>query len=190
MLRKNSNENGFSYIDVMCGIVIMMVGILAMLSALMANLVRSHESEKRIIAKQIALSTVESIITAKEIKTVGGDKHWFAMRNVLDTVPVDEINGIFLTGRNPVREQMGADGFAGTADDACAAPSPCGANTSDVMNGFDREIVITDIDDPDRPFPIYPIKRRRIEVTVRYSISSLTGSQTASTIIADYEETK
>lgn len=190
MLRKKSNEDGFSYIDVMCAIVILMVGILAMISALMANLVRSFESEKRIIAKQIALSTVESIITAKEIKTIGGDKNWFAMRNVMPSVPVNEINGIFLTGQNPVREELGDDGFTGTADDACAATGPCGTNNSAVLNGFTREIVITDIDDPDRPYPIYPIKQRRVEVTIRYFVGSLRGNQTASTIIADYEETK
>src|SRR4051812_17132179 len=60
MLQK-TNESGFSYIDVMIALVILMVGILASAAALTANLVRSFETEKQVVAKQIALSTIESI---------------------------------------------------------------------------------------------------------------------------------
>ena len=52
------NERGFSYIDVMIALVILLVGILASTAALTANLVRSYETEKQVIAKQIALSTI------------------------------------------------------------------------------------------------------------------------------------
>ena len=70
-MRINKDQSGFSYIDVMIAIVIMMVGILAMVGALSANLVRSMESERRVMAKQLALSTIESIISAKEIEREG-----------------------------------------------------------------------------------------------------------------------
>ena len=49
-MRINKDQSGFSYIDVMIAIVIMMVGILAMVGALSANLVRSMESERRVMA--------------------------------------------------------------------------------------------------------------------------------------------
>ena len=77
-----SNEDGFSYIDVMIAIVIMLVGILALTSALTANLIRSYETDKRIIAKQIALSTIESIISARDIQRPGTIEGWDSVGNI------------------------------------------------------------------------------------------------------------
>ena len=94
----------------MIAIVIMMVGILAMVGALSANLVRSMESERRVMAKQLALSTIESIVSAKEIERAGVVDGWDSLRNVLTSVPMGETNGIFVTGFNPVREDIGWDG--------------------------------------------------------------------------------
>lgn len=74
MTRKKDRQAGFSYIDVMIALVIMMVGILAMVGALSANLVRSLESEKRTLAKQLALSTIESIISAKRYAVSASSK--------------------------------------------------------------------------------------------------------------------
>lgn len=191
------NEAGFSYIDVMIAIVIMLVGILAMLGALTANLVRSYETERRVIAKQMALSTIESIISAKEIERPGVVDGWDSIRNVIAPPPVGVPNGIFLTGSNPVRERLGDDGVAGTADDACPAPGPCpytcpapgpcGANTSPIVTGYMREIIITDLDDPERPYPTYEISRRRIDVNIRYATQRGFLTESASTIVTDYE---
>jgi type II secretory pathway pseudopilin PulG len=192
MTIKDTNEKGFSYIDVMIAIVILMVGILAMVGALSANLVRSMESEERVIAKQMALSTIESIISAKEIERPGVIEGWQSLRNVLGTPPVGEPNGIFVTGWQPVREEMGWDGVAGTIDDACPASGPCVVsgrpnNTSNVIKGFQREIVITDVDDPERPYPTHPITRRRIDVNIKYFVNQAVRQESASTIIANYE---
>lgn len=190
MLVSKSNSSGFSYIDVMCAIVILMVGILAMVSALMANLVRSYESEKRVVAKQMALSTIESIISAKEIERPGVIDGWLSIRNVIEPPPAGEPNGIFLPGWNPVREEQGWDGVAGTIDDACAATGPCvvtgrTTNASAVVEGFDRLITITDVEDPERPAP-NPIKRRRVDVQIRYYTGQLQETRSASTIVTDY----
>lgn len=193
MAHKRDSEKGFSYIDVIIAIMILMVGILAMLGALSANLVRGMEAEQKVIAKQMALSTLESIISAKEIDRPGVIGGWDSLRNVLGVVPVGEIDGIFVTGWNPVREEMGWDGVAGTIDDACAATGPCVVagrpdNNSPVLNGYQRQIVITDIEDPERPTSaLYPISRRRIDVTVRYFVSLSQREQTASTIITNNE---
>ncbi len=193
MLRRKRKESGFSYIDVMIAIVILMVGILGLVSALLANLVRSYESEKLIVSKQLALSTVESIISAKELKRPGVAAGWFSIRNVINPPPATQANGIFLTGYNPVRESMGPDGVAGTADDACVATGPCvvGAgvpNTSAVLQGFDREIVITDLDDPERPAPSNPISRRTVTVNVRYAVNQAFRTQSVTTILTNYDE--
>ena len=189
-IRKRGQE-GFTYIDVMIAIVIMMVGVLAMVGALAANLIRSMESERRIMAKQVALSTIESITSAKDIQRPGVVDGWDSLRNVMGSVPVGEINGIFVTGYNPVRVDSGWDGVAGTVDDACAGTGPCvvsgrPTNSSALMMGFQREIVITDVADPERPSPPNPITRRRIDVNIKYFVNQATRNETASTIITNY----
>jgi len=191
MSTKSNKESGFSYIDVMIAVVIMLVGVLAMVGALSANLIRSMESEKRTMAKQLALSTIESIISAKEIMRPGVIEGWNSLRNVQPNLPEGEIDGVFLNGMNPVRTDVGWDGVAGTADDACAGPGACVVpgepdNTSALMQGFQRQIVITDVEDPERPHPPNPISRRRIEVTVRYFVNQATREETTSTLITNY----
>ncbi|MBV9215954.1 MAG: hypothetical protein JO053_07230 [Acidobacteria bacterium] len=186
-----NKQDGFSYIDVMIALVIMLVGVLAMAGALSANLVRSMEAEKRTQAKQLALSTIESIISAKEIERPGVVDGWDSLRNVQASVPAGDINGIFVTGFNPVRQDVGWDGVAGTVDDACAGSGPCNvsgrpSNTSALVQGFQRQIVITDVDDPERPAPPNPITRRRIDVTIKYFVNQATRTETASTIITHY----
>lgn len=183
-------ENGFSYIEVMIALVILMVGLLGMLSALTSNLLRSYEAEKRVAAKQIALSTIESIIAAKQIQRPGVIEGWESIRNVVDDLPPGEINGIFLNGMRPIREELGWDGVAGTIDDACDGMGACvvsgrPTNTSAVVNGFQREIIITDVEDSERPAP-NPISRRRITVNVRYYVNHLVRDESVSTIVTNY----
>jgi hypothetical protein len=190
MLKRNT-EGGFSYIDVMIALVIMLIGVLAMVGALSANLVRSLESEKRTMAKQLALSTIESIISAKDLQRPGVVDGWDSLQNVQSGLPTGQINGIFLTGYCPVRTEVGWDGVAGTIDDACANSGPCVVtgrpnNNSPLMNGFMREIVITDVDDPERPHPPNPITRRRIDVNIKYFVNQATRTESTSTIITNY----
>ena len=186
-----SLEKGFSYIEVMIALVILMVGVLQMASALSANLLRSYETEKRIISKQIALSTMESIISARDIARVGAVEGWDSIGNV-GTNPVNgSPRGIFLTGYTPIREDSGADGVAGTADDACPENTNCpstlgGTNMSAVVKGYQRQIVITDVPDPERPSPPYAIARRRIDINIKYYFNSISRTETVSTIITNY----
>lgn len=197
MIRHRNSEQGFSYIDVMIAIVILLVGVLAMLSALTANLIRSFESEKRVVAKQLALSTLESITSAKEIGRTDVFTNWNAVRNV-NAPPINDqsgnpVYGIFLTGFNPIRDDEGRDGVSGTADDACPSGSPCVVgtytNNSAIKSGYERQVIITDIDDSERPFPTYAIKRRRVEVHIRYFANQLAREEVVSTILSDYTDT-
>lgn len=193
MLQK-SNERGFSYIDVMIALVILMVGILASTAALTANLLRSYETEKQVIAKQIALSTIESIFSARDIARTGAISGWNSIGNEGSNPDSGGTpQGVFLNDFRPIREDLGWDGVAGTSDDACAAGAVCQVsgrpdNTSEVLSGFERRIVITDLQDSERPSPPHPISRRRIDVTVRYFVNRLQREQTVSTIIANYAE--
>jgi type II secretory pathway pseudopilin PulG len=194
MMLNKTNERGFSYIDVMIALVILMVGILASAAALTANLVRSFETEKQVVAKQIALSTIESIFSARDIARTGAVSGWNSVGNVGSNPDSGGTpQGIFLSNFCPIRQDMGWDGVAGTADDACPAGSACQVsgrpdNNSEVLKGFERRIVITDLQDAERPSPPHAISRRRIDVTVRYNINQLQREQTVSTIITNYSE--
>lgn len=193
MKRKNIKESGFSYIDVMLGLVILLAGVLGATGALTANLLRSYESEKQIIAKQLALSTIESIFSARDIARAGAIEGWDSVGNVGNNVVGGIAKGVFMTGWRPVREDIGWDGVAGTIDDACDAGSACQVsgrpdNTSNVILGFERQIIITDIPDPERPSPPHAISRRRIDVIIRYNVNQLVRQQTISTIIANYKD--
>lgn len=193
MFQKN-NERGFSYIDVMIALVILMVGILASTAALTANLVRSYETEKQVVAKQVALSTIESIFSARDIARPGAISGWETIGNVGSNPDSSGTpRGVFISDFRPIRADLGWDGVAGTVDDACAAGSACQVsgrpdNNSEVMDGFERRIVITDLQDSERPSPPHPIARRRIDITVRYWVKQIRREQTVSTIIANYSE--
>lgn len=181
-------ENGFSYIDVMIAVVILMIGVMALAATLTANLVRSYETEKQIIAKQLAVSTIESIISARDINRNGADDGWVTVANVNPGDP--QSRGIFLNGWTPIREDLGLDGIAGTADDACPANGFCDVNgnqnTSPELPGFERQIVITDVNDPERPTPPNPITRKRIDITIRYRINQVLRQQAVSTMLSVY----
>lgn len=185
-------ENGFSYIDVMIAIVILIVGVLAMASTLTANLVRSLDTEKRMIAKQVAVSTIESIISARDIQRPDGIKGWDAVGNKNNNVVDGTAQGIFLNGWCPIRQDLGLDGVAGTNDDACPANSICDnfggtQNNSAVLKGYERQIVITDVPDPERPTPPFAVFRRRIDVTIRFFSSQALRQEVVSTIITNYQ---
>lgn len=170
---KKKNENGFSYLDVMVGMVILLVGCTALVSAITAAVLRSRDNQQQLMAKQIASSTLESIFSARDISRTAGVDSWLTVGNV-GTNPDPNTGvpqGIFLTGLRPIREDAGADNVVGTADDACNAPGNCGTNSSAVIDGFWRQVTITDINDPDRPSPplgTWPIMMRRVDVVIKY----------------------
>lgn len=190
-MKRKKREQGFSYIDVMIALTIMLVGILAMTGAVMANLVRSYDTDKQVIAKQLALSTIESVFTAKEIKRNDGSglnvTGWDSIGNVGNN-PVSGVpQGIFLTGFRPIRVEEGADGIFGTADDACdegiACPGANGAtNTSRVLTGYTRQIEITDVQEGVNE----AIGKRLVKVTVKYLVNGGSRQETMTTLVSFY----
>ncbi len=177
---KSTAQEGFTYIEVMCAMVILLIGILAQLTALSFSVLRQSESEQQNAARQIASSTLESIFAARDLGKESGISSW----EMINTSDVNN-NGIFVGGWNPIRESAGKDGIQGTADDSCVSNSQCTVNgytnSSPLIEGFERKIVITNIQEENSS----AVKRRRIEVKVRYIVGQLQREQTLATIIAD-----
>ena len=178
------NEAGFSYIDLMIAMVILMVGILGLTGAITVNLIRSYETDSQLIAKQHALATIESIFSAKEIAMPGSVENWDAIGNVGTNIVDGVPRGVFLTGFNPIRQDQGWDGVAGTADDACASGAGCVSsghptNNSPEAKSFLRRIVITDV--------VGQPGKRRVEVTIRYAVSRTFREEKMATLITTYQ---
>jgi len=181
----NKNEAGFSYIDLMIAMVILMVGILGLTGAITVNLIRSYETDSQLLAKQYALSSIESIFAARSISAVGSVEGWDSIGNVGNNIGTDgQPKGIFLAGFNPIRAEEGWDGVVGTADDACAEGTNCTslgnpANTSAVMKGYLRRIIITDV--ANQP------GKRRVEITIRYAVNRTFREEKMATLITQYQ---
>lgn len=175
------SESGFSYIDVMIAIVILMVGILALLSAISGSILQARGQEQQLLAKQIATSTMESIMSVKE--TDPTRLGWTAIGNVGSNLDAGGVaKGIFVTGFQTVKLDPGPDEVIGTADD-----------TGTSVQGLQRRIVITDVCDPDRPSPTIcspagssPVRIRSVAVTVTYFVGAVQRQEVLTTVLTDY----
>jgi Tfp pilus assembly protein PilV len=182
---KDNSSAGFSYIDVMIAIVILMVGILALLSGMSGAVLQTKGQENQLNAKQVATSTMESIMSVKE--TDAARLGWMSVGNVgsnYDTA-TGTFKGIFVVGEQPVRADAGPDEVLGTADDNGAT-----------LQAMTREIVITDQCDPDRPSPNCPtpgtanVRIRTVRVTVKYFVGQIPRQEVLTTVLTDYAVTE
>jgi type II secretory pathway pseudopilin PulG len=176
------SQKGFSYIDVMIALVILMFGVLSMMAAVSWSMVQAKGHEQQLLAKQVATSTLESIMAVKE--TDPTRLGWPAVGNVgSNPDPATGIaQGIFAVGFQPVRVDAGPDQVIGTADD-----------TGTTLSQLRRQIVITDICDPDRPSPgicnpagVHPVRIRSVVVTVTYNVGGLQRQEQVATVLTDY----
>lgn len=171
-------EAGFSYIDVMIAVTILMVGVMAMLAAITSGMVMTTTSQQQLAAKQYALSTVEAIFSARDLETLGFD----AVGNAGDTtIP----GGVFLSGDRPFYSTAGPDGIIGTADDQAGSDGVVGtSDDAQAVDGFSRQIVITNVPDPDRPAAA--ISLRQIDVTVSYKFGRGQNTEKMTSYVANY----
>lgn len=176
---QNKSQAGFSYIDVMAAVVILLVGILALLSAITGAIFQAKGQEQLLNAKQIATSTMESIMSVKEtdVSRLGWNKVGNVGSNIVEGVP----QGIFLTDFQPVKVDAGADEVIGTADDS-----------GTTVTGFERKVVITDECDVDRPSPncatpgTFKVRMRSVEVTITYYVGAIKKQEILRTVLTDY----
>lgn len=170
---KNKNEDGFSILETIISMVILTVGLLAALSAMTFALLYSQISQKKTEAKEIAGSILENVFAIRDIQSQDGlaISGWDAVQIKQTGNP-----GIFISGWYPIRDGTGADGIYGTTDDSCPVGGSCAPN---VVPGFDRNIAITDIVENG------VVRKRRIDVTVRYQVGGLSRQETLATIISN-----
>jgi type II secretory pathway pseudopilin PulG len=181
--KQKEKELGFSLIETMIALVVMLIGILGAMAAISYGVMSMQESEKRSLSKEYARSTMETIFSMRDL----------AAFDTLDASATYSFNamqikngsngGVFLDGWNPIRESPGADGIFGTDDDACFAGGTCVVgttiNSSKVISGFERKIEVYDI--PENGV----VKKRRITVRIRFNVGRLQREETESTIVAD-----
>lgn len=177
-MNDNSGESGFSYIDVMIAVTILLVGVMAMLSAITSGIVMTTTSQQQLNAKQFAQSTIESIFSARDLDALGFD----AIGNVGNTsIP----GGVFLTGDRKFYSTAGPDGVVGTADDAAGPDGTLGtSDDTPPVDAFTRQITITNVPDPDRPTAV--ISLRQIDVTISYKLGKSQYLETMTSYVANY----
>lgn len=181
-MKQGKNEKGFSLIETVLALVILLVGILATMGAISYGVLSMQESEKRVLAKEVARSTMETIFSIRDMQAfdpqTGESYNWETLQIASGTN-----GGVFLDGWRPIRENPGSDGIFGTADDACDAPNPCVSgtytNSSAVVSGLTRRIEIFDITENN------VVRKRRITVSVRYFVGQLQRDEVESTIVAN-----
>ena len=177
-MSKQDQQAGYSYIDVMIAVTILLVGIMAMLAAITRGVQMTTRGQDQLAAKQYALSTVEAIFSARDLDNLGFD----SIGNVGDSaIP----SGVFETGDRQFYTTAGPDGIVGTADDS-AGPDRVVGNADDTppVDGFLRSITITNIPDPDRPTAA--ITLRQIDVTIIYQMGNTQQRETVTTYAANY----
>jgi type IV pilus modification protein PilV len=123
-------EGGFTMIEVMIAIVVMLIGVLAVIASLATAVAATQSSEEDLIARQKALEAMESIYTARNSQQIT----FAQVANVAN-------GGIFTDGATPLL-CAGPDGLVGTTDDvpcttAAGATCPDGGAECMVLPGPD-----------------------------------------------------
>ena len=169
------NQQGFSLLECMISMVILMVGLLSLLSVFGLAMASTQTSQENNTAKQLANEAMEGILTARETANIT----WAQINNTGS-------GGIFLPGFLPIN-CAGIDGIIGTADDAACGPQTlelpgpngvfagncpaAGPDTCLPLTSFTRQIQI---------LPVFPVgggpalaTLRAVTITVQYSTPQL-----------------
>jgi type IV pilus modification protein PilV len=178
-------QRGFSLIEVMISMVILVIGSLGLLSVFGLAVKASQTSQQDMIARQLASETIEGIYTARNISQISFNQ----IRNVSS-------GGLFLDGMHSAM-CSGPDGTIDTADDSpCLTasgavcpnggvkclnePGPDGImGTSDdivlSLNNYQRQVLITPLLDS-AGNPIQTLNQ--VTVTVQYTVPNSTVPKT------------
>jgi prepilin-type N-terminal cleavage/methylation domain-containing protein len=160
--RQATRERGFTLIEVIIAMLILVIGLVSLLGVFSQALVAVSFAQEDMIAKQKVREALESIYTARNTQAI-----------TFDQIKSVSAGGIFLEGMQPLR-LAGADGLIGTADDGAIEelrlPGPDGllATADDevrTLTNFRRQISF----DPVIIGAVASGDIRRLTVTVQYT---------------------
>ncbi len=179
-----ADARGFSLIEVIISIAILMIGLLALVATFGLALASTANSQEDLVAKQKAMEAVESIYTARNTQQLG----FGAIANT------NAAGGIFKQGYQPLLA-AGADGLVGTTDDTnfpvCPSGVECinlpgpdgilgtGDDTQMSLSNFERQITITSVLQPDGTANA---NLKQVQVDVRYTKAGSSKKRTYTTI--------
>jgi type II secretory pathway pseudopilin PulG len=178
MQAQRDTQSGFTLVEVVCAMGLIIIGIIGLEGALAFGVRQLTASQDQFIAAARAAEAIESVFKARDNKVLT----WSQIRNVRGASGAD--GGVFLDGPSAVRDP-GPDGLINTADDGAIeqiiTPGPDGVlgTADDVktpLNGFTREILIRDID----------ATLRQLQVIVRYPTANGQATYTVTTYISSY----
>ena len=206
-----SDQRGFSLIEVVVAMSILLVGLLGLAQVFYLGVVNASTSSAHLIAREKAREAIESVHTARDTRTIA----WTAVRNVNPPTVTDPVfspgctaiaavgaqpavtftatgGGVFLNGEQLLR-QPGVDGLVNTADDAAAGPEELpGANgryeagpPPAVRTAANDDIAITNFW---REIAICDVNPdlRQIRVSVRYRVGAIERRYSLVTYISSF----
>lgn len=176
-------QGGFTLIETMVAVAVMVIGIVALLAAFGAAIRATQNAEENMIAREKALQAVESIYTARNSTQVT----FAQIANVSS-------GGIFTSGATQLL-CAGPDGLVNTSDDVeCPSNGPCAAGPECVvlpgpdgilgtpddvamsLANFTRQIQINSVLEADG-VTINP-NLKQIVVTITYTTGGSAGAAT------------
>ena len=164
-------QRGFSLIEVMISMAILVIGLLSLLGVFGIALAATQTSQQNTVAKQLANEAMEGILTARETSNIT----WAQINNT-------GAGGIFVAGFTPIYNP-GVDGIIGTADDVAAGlqtldvPGPTGIFAGNCpLAGADQCVPLDNYTRQIQILPVFPVgggpaspTLRAVVITVQYS---------------------
>jgi type II secretory pathway pseudopilin PulG len=176
-----SRERGFSLIEAMIAMSILMIGLLGLAQIFCVGLGQMRTSSAHLIAREKAREAIESVHTSRDSRRLAFSQ----VRNVSapTTCPGGTTatgGGTFLNNEQELKGP-GPDGLVNTADDTGYEHSPGNDNllgTADdiELRDFWRTIDICDINP----------NLRRVQVTVRYRVGNLERRYSLTTFMSSF----
>lgn len=158
------DEAGFSLIEMVVAMLMMLVGLLALASAIGYAFMASNRGRNITNTKLLVVSILEQMETLRNTQQLSFGQ--IANTGSVDNTGAPQTFNGFPTTFQPVSSDPGPDAIFGTTDDLSIAPGPDGVyGTSDdtldqtkAAPNYSRQVIITNLN-PDL---------KRVQVTLRY----------------------
>lgn len=181
--RLRDATQGFTLIEVLVAMVVLMVGLLSLVGVLAVGVRRVGVSSNQLIAREKAREAVESVHAARDT----GRVVWNNIQNVA-------AGGIFLAGEQDLRE-AGVDGIVNTSDDLAQAIQTLRKPGGNGILGdaddeviplvdFKRQVTITPVVNP--VTSVVNDNLRQIVVTVRYRVDQQWRTYSLTTYVSSF----